>query len=70
MPNNELPQRDPFIGPPSAFMGEADTDVLEAFGAALREWADLAAAAESSRWRGVEPSAIGRTTPLSMQAEV
>ncbi|MFE7796908.1 hypothetical protein [Nocardia sp. NPDC057440] len=89
MPNNELPQRDPFTGPPTAYTGptiyadnevamdevvctgEAATNLCESFGVALREWAGPPpASAESSRWRGDEPPAIGRTTPPPTQAEV
>jgi hypothetical protein len=39
MPNNELPQRDPFTGPPSAYAGETDTELLGAVACALREGA-------------------------------
>lgn len=36
MPNHELPQRDPFIGPPTTYAG-ATVDVVELFADALRE---------------------------------
>ena len=60
MPNNELPQRDPFTGPPTAYAG-ASADVVEDFAYALREWADEPTPAESSRCRGGDSSGIGRT---------
>lgn len=81
MPNNELPQRDPLVGPPPAYTitfevgearaGESATELFGQFVAAVREWAGPPpASTESSRWRGDEPPAIGRTTPPSMHAEV
>ncbi|MFD0361363.1 hypothetical protein ACFQZZ_07880 [Nocardia sp. GCM10030253] len=60
MPNNALPQRDPFTGPPTTYVG-APVDVVESFAIALREWAGQPAAAESSRCRGVDSPGIGRT---------
>jgi hypothetical protein len=70
MPKSELPQRDPFMGPPSAYVGETDTELLEAFETALRRWANPLAPTETSRWRGEGPSATGRTAPLPTQMEV
>ena len=51
MPNNELPQRFPFTGPPSNYPG-APADVVERFADAVREWAHHAAPTPSSRCRG------------------
>ncbi|MFQ6391930.1 hypothetical protein ACLMAJ_00605 [Nocardia sp. KC 131] len=58
MPKNELPQRDPFIGPPSEYVG-ATADVVASFAIAVREWAGEASA-ESSRCRGVAFPGIER----------
>lgn len=60
VPNRELPQRDPFIGPPTAYRG-APVDVVERFAGAVREWAEQSVHPESSRCRGVGSSGIGRT---------
>lgn len=60
MPNRELPQRDPFVGPPAAYRG-APADVVERFADAVREWAVQPRPTESSRCRGGESPNIGRT---------
>ncbi|WP_433731112.1 hypothetical protein ACQP0C_05430 [Nocardia sp. CA-129566] len=60
MPNRELPQRDPFVGPPAAYRG-APADVVERFADAVREWAVQPVATESPRYRGEESSGSGRT---------
>ncbi|MET8878055.1 hypothetical protein [Nocardia sp. NPDC004604] len=60
MPSRELPQRDPFIGPPAIYTG-ASAEVVEQFADAVREWANQPAPAEPSRYRGVESPGIGRT---------
>lgn len=59
MPNHELPQRDPFIGPPIGYIGAA-ADVVELFADAVHEWANQPAPTESSRCRGVDSPGIGR----------
>ncbi|MET8877121.1 hypothetical protein [Nocardia sp. NPDC004604] len=38
MPKRELPQRDPFTGPPAAYSG-APPDLVEQVARAVREWA-------------------------------
>ncbi|MFI6367003.1 hypothetical protein ACIBG0_30115 [Nocardia sp. NPDC050630] len=58
MPSRELPQRDPFVGPPTTYSG-APADVVELFADAVREWAQITPT-ESSRCRGVESPGIGR----------
>jgi len=60
MPNNELPQRDPFTGPPVPYP-LAPVDVIEHMRDALIAWDTEPVPAESSRCRGVEPSGTGRT---------
>ncbi|MGY4101679.1 hypothetical protein ACW2Q0_19310 [Nocardia sp. R16R-3T] len=47
MPNSPLPQRDPSIGLPDTYSG-APGDVVELFAEAVREWANLLLAGESS----------------------
>ncbi|WP_433634375.1 hypothetical protein [Nocardia sp. CA-120079] len=42
-PKRELPQRDPFIGPPAAYTG-APPDLVEQVAHAVREWAGPAIA--------------------------
>ncbi|MET8876764.1 hypothetical protein [Nocardia sp. NPDC004604] len=61
MPNHELPQRDPFIGPPIRYVG-ASADVVELFAHALHAWAAQIAPTESSRCRGVDYLGIGRAS--------
>lgn len=39
MTDSKLPQRDPFVGPPSIYTG-APADVIGRFACAVREWAD------------------------------
>lgn len=39
---SQLPQRDPFVGPPGTYCG-APGDVVELFADAVREWARLPA---------------------------
>ncbi|MFQ6397164.1 hypothetical protein ACLMAJ_27345 [Nocardia sp. KC 131] len=68
MPKSELPQRVPFAGPPTSYVG-ATADVVETFASALREWAGEPMAAESSRCRGVESSGIGRTNDETARLE-
>lgn len=58
---NELPQREPFMGPPRINTG-ATVDVVERFADAVREWAGRSLPTKPHRWRGVESSGIGRTT--------
>lgn len=58
-PSSQLPQRDPFVGPPGTYSG-APGDVVELFAEAVRAWADPLAEG-SPRCRGVESSDIGRT---------
>jgi hypothetical protein len=60
MPNNELPQRDPFTGPPIP-SPPAPLDVIEHIRDALIAWDTDPVATESSRCRGVDSSGIGRT---------
>ncbi|MFQ6327157.1 hypothetical protein ACLMAL_13595 [Nocardia sp. CWNU-33] len=60
MPNSELPQRDPFTGPPTAYVG-ATAELVERFAYALRQWAEQPVVAESSRCRGVASPGSGRT---------
>ncbi|MEV4129520.1 hypothetical protein [Nocardia sp. NPDC049707] len=60
--NSQLPQRDPFLGPPGTYSG-APGDVVELFAEAVREWAHLPATGVSSRRRGVESSGIGEREP-------
>ncbi|WP_330250731.1 hypothetical protein OG874_31625 [Nocardia sp. NBC_00565] len=57
MPSRELPQRDPFVGPPAAYTGAA-ADVVEQFADAVRAWADEPT--KSSRCRGGESPGTGR----------
>lgn len=61
MPNNELPQRVPFIGPPGTYTG-TPAEIVERFAVAVQEWADRAAHTESSRCRGTDSPGVGRTT--------
>ncbi|MFX0575506.1 hypothetical protein [Nocardia nepalensis] len=61
MSNHELPQRDPFIGPPNSYVG-ASADVVELFAHAVQEWAARIAPTESSRCRGVDTPGIGRAS--------
>ncbi|WP_330250483.1 hypothetical protein OG874_30200 [Nocardia sp. NBC_00565] len=60
MPNRELPQRDPFTGPPATYSG-AQPDLVEQFAVAVRGWASPPATAEPSRCRGVDAPGTGRT---------
>ena len=39
MLNPELPQRNPFVGPPAAVAVDLPTDIVERFADALHEWA-------------------------------
>ena len=57
MPRKELPQRDPFVGPPAIYSG-APADVVERFADAIHEWADQPT--EPSRCRGDDSPGIGR----------
>lgn len=61
MPKHELPQRDPFIGPPKSYVG-ASAEVVELFAHAIHAWAAQIARAESSRYRGVDSPGTGRAT--------
>ncbi|MFE9323328.1 hypothetical protein ACIHDR_26930 [Nocardia sp. NPDC052278] len=61
MPNHDLPQRDPFIGPPARYVG-ASSDVVELFADAVRVWAAQIAPTESSLCRGVDSPGIGRAS--------
>lgn len=58
MPRRELPQRDPFIGPPAIYQG-APAEVVERFVDAIHQWADQTT--QSSRCRGEDTPGIGRT---------
>ncbi|WP_433755533.1 hypothetical protein [Nocardia sp. CA-135398] len=60
MTNSTLPQRDPFIGPPTSYSG-APSDAVELFASAVREWANLRVPTESSGCRGVDSPGTGRT---------
>ncbi|MET8875702.1 hypothetical protein [Nocardia sp. NPDC004604] len=60
MPNRELPQRDPFVGPPAAYRG-APADVVERLADAVREWAVQPVPNQPSRCRGDRSPGIGRT---------
>lgn len=60
MPNDELQQRDPFVGPPRKYTG-APAEKVELFANAVREWGTGPASIESSRCRGAEPPGTGRT---------
>lgn len=62
MPNNELQQRDPFVGPPRRYTG-APAEKVELFAEAVREWGTGPASNESSRCRGVESSGTGDYEP-------
>ncbi|WP_330251658.1 hypothetical protein OG874_36885 [Nocardia sp. NBC_00565] len=57
MPRSELPQRDPFVGPPAIYRG-APAEVIERFADAITEWADQPT--ETSRCRGDDSPGIGR----------
>ncbi|MGW4773054.1 hypothetical protein ACWEO2_34090 [Nocardia sp. NPDC004278] len=61
MPKHDLPQRDPFIGPPTSYVG-ASAEVVELFAHAIHEWAAQITPAESSRCRGVDSPGIGRAS--------
>ena len=52
MPNHELPQRDPFIGPPTTY-ASATADVVELFADALREWSTTEPTCADQRDQGV-----------------
>ncbi len=38
MPNNGLPQRNPFVGPPAALAVDVPADVVQRYLNALHEW--------------------------------
>ncbi len=66
--NSPLPQRNPFIGPPTTYSG-APADVVELFAEAVREWADQPVPTESSRCRGVQSPGIGRANQEGRDGE-
>lgn len=65
MPNSELPQREPLIGPSVAYVG-ARADVVASFATALREWAGPPAAREPPCVGYVESPPQGAPNPLSI----
>ncbi len=68
--DSELPQRDPFIGPPAVYSG-APADVVERFADAVREWADQPVPTQSSRCRGGASPGTGRANgPLQPHRRV